>query len=238
LELTSPLDLENYEVNNRLILARYCSWSYRGGGCNYEGPPIETEQGESITINEKSISDWAFIYENREWQSNQYYLSGDPVYILNTKNTSLLASKIWYVCKEDHLSTNLLRPDLSATYWVKDGCAKKLANCRKRFANDENIYLSETPSSITNNYFSLEYRNYTGKQLPKVTLQQDTFLSYNNLINQPHLAQAGKSFHLATWFKLSDNIDVATRAIISDALLGPYYEYIFSNFFFFGSFHT
>ena len=45
-ELTSPLDLENFEITNRQILAKYCYWTYRGGGCNYVNKPIEMENGD------------------------------------------------------------------------------------------------------------------------------------------------------------------------------------------------
>ena len=50
LELTSPLDLENFEINNRLIMSRYCSWYYRGNGCNYKGIPLATEESSTPKI--------------------------------------------------------------------------------------------------------------------------------------------------------------------------------------------
>jgi lambda family phage minor tail protein L len=54
LELSSPLDLENFEVNSRLLMSRYCSWYYRGNGCNYQGPPVETEYGLGLQLNTNS----------------------------------------------------------------------------------------------------------------------------------------------------------------------------------------
>ena len=52
LELTSPLDLDNFEINNRLILAKYCYWQYRGHGCNYVGGAIEKEDGFNFSTTE------------------------------------------------------------------------------------------------------------------------------------------------------------------------------------------
>ena len=48
LELTTPLDLENSDVNSRRILARYCYWDYRGNGCHYQGRPIQKDDGSEF----------------------------------------------------------------------------------------------------------------------------------------------------------------------------------------------
>jgi lambda family phage minor tail protein L len=158
-ELTSPLDLENFEVNNRVILARYCSWYYRGAGCNYNGPPLETEEGEKLIINPQSAVNWASISVNNQWKTNSNYQVGEPVFLYNQKSSSSASSKIWYVCKEAHFSTELLRPDLSLKYWAKDGCGKKLTNCQRRFVNADKISINKSQGTLTNNYFNLSYLN-------------------------------------------------------------------------------
>ena len=49
-ELNSPLDLENFNVNYRSVVAKFCPWQYRGEGCRYEGWPIEKENAERMPI--------------------------------------------------------------------------------------------------------------------------------------------------------------------------------------------
>jgi lambda family phage minor tail protein L len=179
-ELTSPLDLENFEVNNRVILARYCSWYYRGAGCNYDGPPLETEEGEKLIINPQSALNWASISINNEWKSDVNYQIGEPVFLYNQKSSSSASSKIWYVCKEAHFSTQLLRPDLSLKYWAKDGCGKKLTNCQKRFINNEKLFINSSQGALTNNYFNLSYinkNNYSTNIASLATITESSVLS-------------------------------------------------------------
>jgi lambda family phage minor tail protein L len=162
LELTSPLDLENFEVNNRIILSRYCSWYYRGNGCNYDGPPIETEEGESIFINNEN--NWANASVNYEWVTGKNYSVGDPAFLVNKKitlNDGISNPKIWYAVKTAHLSTNENRPDLNPNYWLKDGCTKKLHSCKKRFQNSDIQVLFSVDGTFTNNYVNFSYLNNT-----------------------------------------------------------------------------
>ena len=42
-ELASPLELDNVNFPKRTVMARYCSFHYRGNGCRYMGPPIADE---------------------------------------------------------------------------------------------------------------------------------------------------------------------------------------------------
>jgi lambda family phage minor tail protein L len=123
-ELTSPLDLENYEINNRLILGRYCSWLYRGEGCNYNGSPKEKEDGENFTIPATT--------NKNAWNSTITYNAGDYAY---TKNYRLAANsefvKIFYVSKVNNNKGNI--PDNNPSFWEKDGCSKTMTACKKRF---------------------------------------------------------------------------------------------------------
>ena len=48
-ELNSPLDLENFSVNSRNVVGKFCGWQYRGEGCRYEGFPIERDDGSPFT---------------------------------------------------------------------------------------------------------------------------------------------------------------------------------------------
>jgi lambda family phage minor tail protein L len=137
-ELTSPLDLENFEINNRLIMSRYCPWYYRGNGCNYKGIPIETEDGRSLQV--LNPATWN---SSEEWKINTPYLSGQATYLENKKITIAKPypaddnvtefAKIWYVCQQNHTSELDKKPDTNENFWLRDGCNKKLDGCRKRF---------------------------------------------------------------------------------------------------------
>lgn len=161
LELTSPLDLDNFEINNRLILSRYCSWYYRGNGCNYQGPPQETEDGRAISlVNPKN---W---YKTTEWKTGVLYPSGTATYIENKKiiikdpfdSSKQDYSKIWYVSQVDHTGALELRPDSNDTYWLRDGCNKKLDGCKKRFRNTSKGVFNTEDVFITNNYANFSHK--------------------------------------------------------------------------------
>lgn len=48
-ELASPLELDNVTFPKRIVMARYCSFHYRGIGCRYSGPPIADENDVKIS---------------------------------------------------------------------------------------------------------------------------------------------------------------------------------------------
>jgi len=159
-ELTSPLDLENFEVNNRLIMSRYCSWYYRGNGCNYKGIPLATEDGRLLEIRDPSR--WSLL---GEWKTGVSFLSGDAAYIENKK---IIVSdpqqpeetgfaKIWYVCQQDHTSSFEQQPDKNESYWLRDGCNKKLDGCKKRFGEGL-VEFNERVVSRTINYVDFTSR--------------------------------------------------------------------------------
>lgn len=160
-ELTSPLDLDSFDINNRLILSRYCSWYYRGNGCNYNGPPIETEDGRKINVEDPA--EWHLA---TEWKTGISYKSGESSFIENKKiiiqdqqNPEISSyAKIWYVCQNDHLSSYQFQPDINENYWLRDGCNKKLDGCKKRFSDTSRGVYNLNNLVITNNYI-----NFSGK---------------------------------------------------------------------------
>jgi len=172
LELTSPLDLENFEVNNRLIMSRYCSWHYRGNGCNYNGIPLTTEEGESLIV--KDPIDWFVSQAQKEWNAQRYYYSGDAAYlenkkitITNTSNSSQTEfAKIWYVCQANHSSSISTIPDKNQSLWKRDGCNKKLDGCRLRFG-EGSIEFNTQP--IQRTAYFVDFTSRSGN------------LSYNNI---------------------------------------------------------
>ena len=158
LELTSPLDLENFEVNNRLIMSRYCSWHYRGNGCNYNGIPLATEEGDSLIVG--NPVDWFTNQALKEWSADigKTYVSGDAAYlenkkitIANTSNSSQSEfAKIWYVCQSGHNSSSLTIPDKNPSLWTRDGCNKKLDGCQLRFGKGSLEFGAKTVQRTAN----------------------------------------------------------------------------------------
>ncbi len=165
LELTSPLDLENFEINNRLIMSRYCSWHYRGNGCNYKGIPVATEDGQRISV--KDPVDWFTNQAKKEWSAQASYASGDASYIENkkiiindpTNPLSTEFAKIWYVCQSGHSSSSSTIPDKNPSLWQRDGCNKKLDGCKLRFGKGA-IEFNETTAQKTA-YF-VDFSSRTG----------------------------------------------------------------------------
>lgn len=163
LELTSPLDLDNFEINNRLILSRYCSWYYRGNGCNYQGPPIQTEDGRNINLSGNG-SDW---YKTVSWKTGVQFQTGQATYIENKKiiihdpqdSSQKDYSKIWYVCQVAHTSSNKIKPDSNGTYWLRDGCNKKLDGCKKRFQSTSKAAFNTQEIAVTNNYIDFSHKS-------------------------------------------------------------------------------
>ena len=110
LELTSPLDLENFEVNSRLILAKYCYWQYRGHGCNYIGGPVEKEDGFGFSttkglgyiIEYANNSSFDIIRGSYSWQEakSDAESRGGRLAILNTESKnkkvpSYISQALW-----------------------------------------------------------------------------------------------------------------------------------------------
>jgi lambda family phage minor tail protein L len=173
LELTSPLDLENFEVNHRRILGKYCYWMYRGEGCRYDGPPINKDNGK-IFSNELGTSVIPKIEGFKSnspdylWQPTKVYNEGDIAFLENQKviinpigkEGSPEFMKLWYVCvKNNTIGQN---PDSNPSYWQKDGCNKKLNSCRKRFSNSNNIEYPAYIQSVEKDFIHIQGANRNG----------------------------------------------------------------------------
>jgi lambda family phage minor tail protein L len=159
-ELTSPLDLENFEINNRLIMSRYCSWYYRGNGCNYQGLPLATEDGRKLDL--INPAEWSSL---GEWRTGVQFNSGDAAYIENKKiivsdpqaPAATGFAKIWYVCQQNHRGSLERQPDRNENFWLRDGCNKKLDGCKLRFGQGQ-IEFNQRNVSRTINYVDFTSR--------------------------------------------------------------------------------
>jgi lambda family phage minor tail protein L len=192
-ELTSPLDLENFEVNNRLVMSRYCSWYYRGNGCNYNNIPLATEDGRKLNVNFDQYKQASQDKNIGEWKIGKSYVVGDTTYLENTKiivtnpqnNNEKSFAKIWYVCNQAHTSSSSNKPDINQNFWDKDGCNKKLDGCKLRFGegqaefNETTIDAIEHRVDFTSRHGSLKYNNIAPNA--KVTVSSSAGAAY--LIN-------------------------------------------------------
>ena len=143
-ELNSPLDLDNFKVNERTVSAKYCYWQYRGLGCQYAGKPIEKANGLPFTnANDEVVpvnANDEFASENLIYSVSDSYSAGDIVFIENRKvivsriDDSPVFHKTYYVCVSDNDSSNPQHPEGNESFWQKDGCTKKIGACQKRFA--------------------------------------------------------------------------------------------------------
>jgi lambda family phage minor tail protein L len=158
-ELTSPLDLENFEITNRQILAKYCYWMYRGAGCNYVNKPIEMENGDPFldasgnTVIPDSPDNGFLTNSNYQWVDTKTYDQSGIAYLENPKviinknpldfNSYSGPLRTWYVSITDGNLNN--HPESNPTYWLKDGCSKKLNACKKRFISSTKIQGQSLP---------------------------------------------------------------------------------------------
>jgi lambda family phage minor tail protein L len=172
LELTYPLDIDGANVNSRLILGSYCSFTYRGEGCNYKGIPLTNSKNENLKINARSLGN--FIKNNPndffKWRADFNYEIGDIVYFENQNNPinyfrgrvlddepeyeridSIDYLKTYYVAKREHISTLKNSPigTSSQLFWEKDQCHKSLDACKKRFnENTEQVISTQTIEEV------------------------------------------------------------------------------------------
>lgn len=213
-ELTSPLDLDTFEVNNRRILGKYCYWKYRGDGCQYDGPPIQKEDG----------SPFKDIYENQipitglsdalEYQDSKEYTTGDVVFTRNNRvvisdpngSREPLPLLNYFVAK-----TNVrgLNPEKHPDYWDRDGCNKKLSSCKLRFTSQRTITRfvgTEEVEKLVSRIASYQGTNPVTsyyepeKQLPflqTLSGNQGWTMLFNFTMN-PRLYSKGQTFYLHT----------------------------------------
>lgn len=126
-ECTVPYDLSDYTIPGRKISSNYCSFQYRGCGCNYWGPLVEKEDGTPFSV--APTGKFNFQDAEKEWKYGHNYSSGDYCFVPLRKDPY----KTYYVSTVDHVSNETNSPTQSPTTWEKEGCSKKVFPCSKRF---------------------------------------------------------------------------------------------------------
>ena len=151
-ELTSPLDIDNFSVNSRNIISKFCYWQYRGEGCRYAGLPIEDSDGNpfedidgvAVVPKYNAPADspvWFFNDQSAIWNASKKYERGDivvtesPTLFLPSQNANGIGTplKTVFVCVSGGHSGEL--PEGNPSYWRKDGCSKRLSACQKHFTD-------------------------------------------------------------------------------------------------------
>ena len=131
-ELSVPFDLQSQTTPSRVVLSRYCSFQYRGKGCNYCGKPVAKNDDSGFSI------DFDGSYEissaKNLWTENTNYFAGNAVYVENISDPP----RTVFVCIKDHLSDILNSPNQAGgvEFWEKDDCSKTIPGCKTRFVND------------------------------------------------------------------------------------------------------
>ena len=169
LELSSVLDLENFKLPGRLVLANRCPWPYRGEGCCYEykvagsadahgstehlpayAPPVGNDANEHMTglitgANGASLYDISASSNSGslyDIQKSNGYTTGDVVYILKEN------VRYYYVAKTTVPSG--VAPPPHTHYWAADRCSKTLKGCKMRWGvNGEAKKCNDGSSSCT-----------------------------------------------------------------------------------------
>jgi lambda family phage minor tail protein L len=174
-ELITPFDLESVQVASRAIYGRYCYWQYRGIGCNYQGDLICKEDDQDFTfLPKKHIKDAGGRFVGGgfdkmltfyKWQEGAEYKIGDIVFVENKDlNGFKDPIRTWYVCIDGdeektenstnviyHISNRANRPSQKSKFWEKDGCAKTISACQKRFDADFYKITKDTETYIAYN---------------------------------------------------------------------------------------
>lgn len=128
-ELSTSFELDGRRLPSRTCLANFCSWSYRGPGCNYTGVPIADAQNNLFSGPPYSLG---ALTNRGTWSSGTNYSRSD--YVTTTSaNQSLLGVPLVFVCLANNTSGLATNPLIPGTLWVMDGCAHQLAGCRLHF---------------------------------------------------------------------------------------------------------
>lgn len=198
-ELNSPLDLENFSVNNRNIVSKFCYWQYRGEGCRYAGIPIERADGDAFldptggpvvpkyrpeeNANPAAAASPTYFLAdpNAIWNPTKGYIKGDiavtesPTILLpssdpNDKGQPL---KTVFVCVSGNTGQS---PEGNPTYWQRDGCTKKLSACRKRF-NDIDLVSFASAQNIQSGFSGIRISGMPSEDNPLIPAHTGLFHS-------------------------------------------------------------
>ena len=136
-ELASSLELENVLLPARRVLSNYCSWRYRGIGCNYTGKPVATEKDIAFHSFSGFGLELPEIYDPNQdltWEQTGVYVSGSVVTMESFDKTQVL----YFICSPTGESISGSDPRFDKVNWKADQCSKSVYGCYLRFSGQEN----------------------------------------------------------------------------------------------------
>jgi len=225
-ELASPLDLENFSVNSRSIISKFCYWQYRGEGCRYAGLPIEQADGspfedvdgKAVTPKYKAPFDspvWFFNDQSAIWNPSKEYERGDivvtesPTIFLASENPNGAGTplKTVFVCVSGGHKGQI--PEGNPSYWQKDGCTKRLSTCQKRFPQIKQGYGESQAAAIAFRQSQNVESGFNAIQISGGTSRDNTLIPSNTGLfhtTVPELTgQLTGEFTIMGWVNINSN---------------------------------
>ena len=143
-----------------MIVGKYCSWKYRGLGCQYSGFPVCKENNEPfeyIDMDKASQTEWA-----SKWNKKKSYQKGDIVFTEDIKEPiggqGEEYRKVYYVKNSKGTSdtpeikySSTISPGDDPEHWEQDACSKTIDGCMKRFPGDQALPFGGFPG--TDNFY-------------------------------------------------------------------------------------
>ncbi len=149
LELSSVLDMQNFKLPSRLVLASRCPWQYRGAGCCYEFKAAGLTEEHETT---EHLPDFAPPVANEEDQLITTEIAGyDPTTVTSStvleydidKSGGYSTNNVVYITKDNVRYYYVAKkavpegafPPPHTDYWEPDRCSKTLAGCKLRWGS-------------------------------------------------------------------------------------------------------
>lgn len=147
-ELTTPIDVDSKNLNQRRVFAKYCPFEYRGNGCRYAGSAINQENGKPFTdSNNSPIDKRGSTSSPPLWNATTNYTTGSVVKLQSKRNqiyndeaiTPNTLLETFYVARKNNVNKNPADEENKWENWQKDGCNKTLASCKLRFSSNNHF---------------------------------------------------------------------------------------------------
>lgn len=235
-ELNLPTDLDNFDVNQRTVNAKYCYWQYRGLGCGYQGKPVETATAEPFKDPNGNIVpvDLQDDFNTSRFEynaNNQYFVArnGDDnkltaCYIENKKltidrdkNGLPIYFRTWYVCVQAHSSTNPQFPEGNPSYWQQDNCSKSIQSCKRRFSETKTYQKFIGAASQNLKYVSFKERSESSPVGIQFASAASLFTSANSVLTFQN--SNAKAFSITFWLRNTKSQD-SIKTIFSSSYDG------------------
>lgn len=111
-------DAEGFKLPARQVKANGCGWIYRGPDCGFAASAPGTIFYDSNGIGRTVVRDMG------PWNSSTGYVTGDAVYMMRN------SVRVYYIAVSGNTGSI---PTFSPAIWIRDGCLKKVSDCKLHF---------------------------------------------------------------------------------------------------------